>query len=778
MPEITRCSVPEFLYFQISDWQRDQENLLREIASKFGENKVIVRSSAMAEDGAGDSMAGMFTSVPDVRANERDQLFSAVEQVIASYRRGPSDLNPRDHILVQLMISQVEMSGVLFTQDLNTGAPYYVISYDEESGRTDTVTGGSDFGSRTLYVHRGALQALRSPRFRELVGAVLELEDIIGSRALDVEFAIDKDLAVHLFQVRRITNLPNWDQGISVRVDTAIQRIQSFVSDRFKPWPYVRGHQSVFGQMPDWNPAEMIGRTPRPLALSLYRRLITDRVWRVARRQMGYAEPLGIPLMVSLGGQPYIDVRLSFHSYLPADLPEDIGEKLVCAWLNRLIENHALHDKVEFDVAVTALTFDFDERVAAQFPDALDGEELDIYRQSLRRLTNDLLNGTISSIQQELAKIETLSARQKIAEHDNSAAELGKIASLLEYCTELGTLPFSILARHGFIAQALFISLEVKGVYSKAESEEFLRSIRTVAGEFADDTRGVANGEIDRDEFMRRYGHLRPGTYDILSARYDQRENILATAPSQNMEAPAAEFILTAEKSRLIQACLTDAGLEISPQALIDYIRQATAAREYAKFVFSRNISDALEGIASWGEQLGLSREVLSQLTIDDILECMVSADGKNVEQHLRDLSGKRLEQYRTTQALRLPQLLFDEEGVRVIPLQVSEPNFITLKNVSGACVRLSGHEDGVGDLVNKIVLIENADPGFDWIFAHPIVGLVTKYGGVNSHMAIRCAEFGLPAAIGCGEQIFNHLSQANAIEIKCADGQIHRIEH
>jgi len=35
-----------------------------------------------------------------------------------------------------------------------------------------------------------------------------------------------------------------------------------------------------------------------------------------------------------------------------------------------------------------------------------------------------------------------------------------------------------------------------------------------------------------------------------------------------------------------------------------------------------------------------------------------------------------------------------------------------------------------------------------------------------------------LPAAIGCGEQIFNHLSQANAIEIKCADGQIHRIEH
>ena len=29
------------------------------------------------------------------------------------------------------------------------------------------------------------------------------------------------------------------------------------------------------------------------------------------------------------------------------------------------------------------------------------------------------------------------------------------------------------------------------------------------------------------------------------------------------------------------------------------------------------------------------------------------------------------------------------------------------------------------------------------------IKGLITKYGGVNSHMAIRCAELSVPAAIG-----------------------------
>ena len=44
---------------------------------------------------------------------------------------------------------------------------------------------------------------------------------------------------------------------------------------------------------------------------------------------MGYAVPSGQPLMVSLAGQPFIDTRLSFHSYLPVTLPPTICEKLV-----------------------------------------------------------------------------------------------------------------------------------------------------------------------------------------------------------------------------------------------------------------------------------------------------------------------------------------------------------------------------------------------------------------------------------------------------------------
>ena len=48
---------------------------------------------------------------------------------------------------------------------------------------------------------------------------------------------------------------------------------------------------------------------------------------------------------------------------------------------------------------------------------------------------------------------------------------------------------------------------------------------------------------------------------------------------------------------------------------------------------------------------------------------------------------------------------------------------------------------------------------------------LITKYGGVNSHMAIRCAEFNIPAAIGCGEQRYEILRQLEELEIDCERG-------
>ena len=64
-----------------------------------------------------------------------------------------------------------------------------------------------------------------------------------------------------------------------------------------------------------------------------------------------------------------------------------------------------------------------------------------------------------------------------------------------------------------------------------------------------------------------------------------------------------------------------------------------------------------------------------------------------------------------------------------------------------------------------------------DWIFSKNICGLITRFGGTASHMAIRCAEFGIPAAIGCGEVIFKELKSKILIELNCNEKSIRYIK-
>ena len=74
------------------------------------------------------------------------------------------------------------------------------------------------------------------------------------------------------------------------------------------------------------------------------------------------------------------------------------------------------------------------------------------------------------------------------------------------------------------------------------------------------------------------------------------------------------------------------------------------------------------------------------------------------------------------------------------------------------------------------IICIENADPGYDFLFEKNIKGLITKYGGLNSHMAIRCAELNLPALIGVGEKNFKNICNHNYMKLNCDQNTIELI--
>ena len=520
--------------------------------------------------------------------------------------------------------------------------------------------------------------------------------------------------------------------------------------------------------MPDWNPAEIIGRVPRNLASSLYKKVITDDVWRIARAEMGYSIPAGEPLMVMLAGQPFIDTRLSFHSFIPKKIPSNIAEKLVNHWVKELIKKPECHDKIEFDIAITCYSFDFDKKVETLIGDILTKEEKLLFKKIHQQHTIALIKGeNKGSISTSLDKIEQLTQKQK---------DTSSIFAMIDDCIQLGTIPFSIIARHGFIAKTILLSLKELNIFTHDEINQILGSIQTVASELVDDLYLLQENKITIKNFLEKFGHLRPGTYDIRSLRYDQIYNKIFSATKYTSRKKTQKFELTELQRNKINILLVEHGFKnFTTDDLINYIKKATIAREYSKFVFTHSVSNILEFIREFALKNKLSIDEISHIPISMILNIKTDSDEQSIEQNLRKYSKKEAEKHNVNNAVRLPQIISDKNDSHVIPFQVSHANFITTKKISAPSLILYSNIEEVS-MAGKIVIIEGADPGFDWIFAQKISGLITKYGGANSHMAIRCAEFRLPAAIGCGEQKFEQLLKSNHVHLDCSSGLIEPI--
>ena len=101
-----------------------------------------------------------------------------------------------------------------------------------------------------------------------------------------------------------------------------------------------------------------------------------------------------------------------------------------------------------------------------------------------------------------------------------------------------------------------------------------------------------------------------------------------------------------------------------------------------------------------------------------------------------------------------------------------SKPTFVTNKKIIGEIES----DLSASNFQNKIVMTEAADPGYDWLFSRSIAGLITCYGGANSHMVIRANELGLPAAIGIGKQKFQDILKYKRIILACEDKIISKI--
>ena len=776
------AKIADLLYFSVAEWQQNSHEILQKISAKFA-TPLIIRSSCAAEDNHKTSNAGAFLSLLNIDAKNQNAISQAITKVINSY--GENAL-ASDEVLVQPMLQRVKFSGVAFSHDPNTCSPYRIISWQDGEDTTAVTAGNSQIQTIQIAAETNAKNFSGNlvEKFSGVLDLIKELLTIFDNQPIDCEFAVLQNNEIYLLQARPLIlkHPPESQTEQTQRLQTISNKIQRGM----QPHPFLMGKTTVYGVMPDWNPAEIIGIRPKPLALSLYRELVTDNIWAYQRHNYGYRNLRSFPLMPNFFGLPYIDVRLSFNSFIPASLNEVIAGRLVDYYIQRLVDEPMLHDKVEFEIVFSCYTLDLPERLKILQNFSFSQNEQNAIADALRTLTNRIIRPKDALWQGDADKLKILNDRREKL-FASGVDNLEKIYWLLEDGKRYGTLPFAGLARAGFIAVQMLKSLVAVGILSHDDYDAFMNSVSTVSGQLARDRKN-----LDRTTFLSKYGHLRPGTYDILSPRYDEapdlyfnfaeknKQNLVENV--ENVENVAAEksnkiFSLTLPQMKQIGELLAHHGLQCDVVSLLDFMQSGIQLRELSKFYFTKNLSDALALISQVGENLGFDKQDLAFCSVGVFKELHVSATKAKVLLQRSIEQGKaRFEQ---TTKVSLPPLITSPQDIWAFEYPQTLPNFITQKQIAAEVIalNLSDAEFKTQNLIGKIVCIPNADPGFDWLFSHKIAALITAWGGVNSHMAIRAGELGLPAIIGAGEKLYKKWASCQKLQINCEAKKVEVLE-
>jgi len=767
---IHKSEIEEMYILRIRDYHSDKREVCHEIMEQFKGRRIVVRSSSSREDSFQRSNAGHYKSILDVNSSSEKEITEAVDAVIASYVKDMEEPE-NEQVLIQCQARNVAYSGVVFTRDIQNNRPYYLINYDA-TGSTDSVTGGSA-GKMMRIIRNVKTETLRTP-WRELLCAVQELEHIMEGLALDIEFAISREGRIILFQLRPLVASY---KRMNTYDDSAFFRLLNDAALMYQHHKNtVTGTPMMLSDMAFWNPSEIIGSNPRPLDYSLYRAIITHHAWNEGIAEIGFRQ-LNQDLMHRIGNKPYICLEYAFYSLIPQAVDEPLALKLVQYYTDALRNNLTAHDKIEFEIVFTTCDFETEERTRCLLEYGFSEEERQKLLKSLKNVTEHAVvnfDKILREDKESLKKLEEIRKSKELLLKDPRATLhqlLLAVQSLRASLQRYGTPQFARQARMAFMAKAFLKSLTGKNKnpewkaqkrwFTQEDADAFMQSISTVSTEFEKDFRAFSLNEITRAEFNEKYGHLRVGTYDIRTERYDQMN--FRPGPSRNRrKGEGREDALDAGRLR---AAVKGSGLRISEEQLVHFICSAIEQREYFKFEFTKSLSLILELLIRGGTMMEIPRNDLSWLEIEDFkLPQYMTMD--ELKDRLEVRIGERRRKYQEFRELSLPEVILERGSLEVVEVYEARPNFITAKKIEGEVVLLE--EEPEADIHDKIVVVPKADPGYEWVFAKGIKGFITRFGGAASHMAIRCAEFEIPAAIGCGEKIYNYVSSLSYLSMDC----------
>ena len=739
--------IPRFFFFYNNDYKKNKSIILNKIRKDFKKIPIIIRSSSVEEDTEFYSNAGKYSSFV-VKSNN----FSDVEYYINKSLKKLKNKN--DKIIIQKYIDKPSMSGVIFTRGINDNSPYYYINFDK-SGRTDLITSGKK--NKSLYQIVTSRNYIKKSKFSKLLSVVNKIEKIAQNDRLDLEFCIRKN-KIYLLQCRHLKKTSNIVNDN--KIYTALNNTYKKILNLQKEAQNLAGRTTLYSNMSDWNPAEMIGVKPTNLSLSLYKELITNQIWSEQRINYGYESVKPNPLLISFLNSPYIDLRVDFNSFLPKNLKKKTKEKIINHSINLLKSKPHLHDKIEFEVMETCYDLYSKEKISKY----LNKKETQEYLNSLIKITNNIINS--SKLSEELSKVSRL--EKEIASIKNKKINyVGKIFFLINNCKLLGTLPFAGVARCAFISTKLLKSFLEKKIISHKEYLNIYSSNKSVQ-------RDINNILLKKGtkKFLDKFGHLRPFTYQITSKNYKEaHKNYFNHKELKFIK--KERFNISNRSIKLINKELRKKKFNFTAKKFINFVKESIYQRERVKLIFTKSIDEIFLNLINLGKEIGINRNHLQHLTINSIIDAYNNLEAFRLKKKIKIQLKENIEQFSINRLVEFPDIIKRPEEIYEFVKSSNKANYITKKNYTGEIMEINKINKNYSSLKNKIILLENADPGFDFIFSNKIKGLITKYGGANSHMSIRCFELDIPAAIGVGDIIYKKIKNSKRINLDCNMQQI-----
>lgn len=737
-------SVPKYYYFDYLAFTKNKLAVLKKINTKF-KKKIIIRSAFYEEDGI-KTNAGKYLSISNVNPKNYNQVTKSIEKVFHCYGK----IKSNDFLFVQEYIDNADSVGVIFTADPKNGSPFRTINFTNTNS-TDLITSGKSNGKICSFF-KNIKKTKLNKNIRKIENTIKKLEDKFSNKALDIEFLILKK-KIFILQVRKI----NVQSNKKINFKKSIKDLEKKIAKMTNESSHLIGKERYFSTMTDWNPAEIIGLKPKPLAMSLYQSLITDEIWSQSRVFLGYKDVTKMPLLYSFFGTPYIDLRTDINSFLAPELSEKIQIKLINFYFKSFKKNpYNFYDKIESSLVINCISLDLNK-----YKKLLNKSNL--LRNEKKQIINKYINLTseiILKLNDNIKKYEYgkyLLMKQK----KNKNSTINKIYLLHNICKNYGTLPFANLARMAFIAIEFINSFEELKIISSEEKKKFLETIKSISLEMNKDLKK------SKSKFLKNYGHLRPNTYEISTPNYKENFKNYFQKFKLNVTRPR-KFIFSNNQKKKINFYIKKYNFKnINADILINFIENSIYHREKSKLFFSKIIDSIFTELKILSKRIGLKQSDLQYLDIKNILTLYGKFSHQKVIKDLKKniLDNKKI--FEHDKNFNLPNVILNKKDIYFFEEKKASPTFVTNKTITSKFIVMNKFSKKL-NLNNKIVCIENADPGYDFIFNYKINGLITAFGGPNSHMSIRCNEFSVPAAIGVGEKKFQQLLKKNMLYLNC----------